>query len=317
MKYRLLSLLLMTGTLLLSVGCSTVTKPNNNVLAQSQPNISETVQQTDRVLKRKVAIARFTDETRHSNLFAINPNGDRIGKQATDILAARLNQTGKFILLERSDLDKINSEKSLNNLQSDTIGADYLIIGSISEFGRSAESEVGVFSRNKIQKAKAKVNVRLVEVATGRVVYSEEGSGESTAEANTVFGVGSRAAYDSSLDDKAISAAISQLINNLINNLLDTPWRAYLVGQQEGLYIMTGGKSQGIQEGDIFRVMKAGKKVKNPQTGLMIELPGKEVASIRVDLLVGEGDNEVALCSLAQGQIEGDLAQYYVDSADK
>lgn len=317
MKGRLLYSLILSGALVISSGCSTVTKPKNNVLAQPHPDIAATVQQTGRVLKRKVAIARFTDETRHSNLFAINQNGDRIGKQAMDILSARLNQTGKFILIERSDIDKINSEKALANLNTEAIGADYLIIGSVSEFGRSAESEVGIFSRNKIQKAKAKVNVRLVEVATGRIIYSEEGSGEATAEANTVFGVGARAAYDSSLDDKAISAAISQLINNLINNLMDKPWRAYLVGQQEGMYIMTGGKSQGVREGDIFRVVKAGKKVKNPQTGLMIELPGKEVASLRVDMLVGEGDNEVALCSLTQGQIDSDLTQYYVESSDK
>src|SRR5690606_7797901 len=107
--------------------------------------------------------------------------------------------------------------------------------------------------------ARAKVNVRLVDVRTGQIVYSEEGSGEALSEANTVFGVGERAGYDSSLDDKALSAAISKLVSNVVENLMDKPWQAYLIGEQDGLYIMTGGKTQGVKVGDTFSVMQRGK----------------------------------------------------------
>ena len=233
-------------------GCSSVTKPTSNTIPDAGTNkerVSPVLAQNEKILKRKVAIARFTDETRHGNAFALNQNNDRVGKQASDILSTRLSDTGKFLMLERADLDKIRSEQALTGAQQQQIGADYLIVGSISEFGRSAESEVGIFSRNKIQVARAKVNVRLIDVKTGQIIYSQEGSGEAMAEANTVFGVGQKAAYDASLDDKAISAAISQLISNLVNNLLDQPWRAYVVGEEDGFYILTGGQSQGIVGG--------------------------------------------------------------------
>lgn len=294
------------AVVLLAAGCSTVTQPVATTPASTQPQISPTLQQADfKGLKRKVAIARFSNETTAGASFLLDTKNDRIGKQATDILSARLAETQKFILLERADLDKLNNEAALASLSKVSVGADYLIIGSVSEYGREAVSETGVFSRNKKQKAHAKVNVRLVDVSTGQIVYSEEGSGEALSEANTVFGVGEQAGYDSSLDDKALSAAISKLVSNVVENLMDKPWQAYLIGEQSGLYIMTGGKSQGVKVGDQFAVLQKGKVVRNPQTGLNIELPGTSLGTLNVVSQAGQGDNEISLGQLASGSLQG------------
>ena len=125
-------------------------------------------------LKRKVAIARFTNETKHGNSFLLDNNNDKIGKQAMDILSARLTQTGQFLMFERADLGKIVKEQKLANVSSKAIGADYLIIGSVSEFGRTSTSDVGIFSRNIKQEANATVNVRLVDVTTGQIIFSQD-----------------------------------------------------------------------------------------------------------------------------------------------
>ncbi|CBL46270.1 Curli production assembly/transport component CsgG [gamma proteobacterium HdN1] len=287
-------------------GCATVTKPTVNTMPVTQPQVSPTLQQADfKGLKRKVAIARFSNETTAGASFLLDGKGDRVGKQASDILAARLAETGKFILLERADLDKIKDEAAIANLKQSQVGADYLIIGSVSEYGREAVSETGVFSRNKKQQARARVNVRLVEVSTGQIIYSEEGSGEALSEANTVFGVGERAGYDTSLDDKALSAAISKLVSNVVENLMDKPWQAYLVGEQGGLYIMTGGKAQGVKVGDQFAAMQRGKVMRNPQTGLNLELPGTKIGTLKVVSQAGQGDNEISLCQLTSGSLRG------------
>lgn len=291
---------------LLAAGCSTVTQQATNTLPVTQPQISPTLQQPEfKGLKRKVAIARFSNETSAGASFLLDANNDRIGKQASDILSARLVETNKFILLERADLDKIQNEAALANLSKVNVGADYLIIGSVSEYGREAVSETGIFSRNKKQLARAKVNVRLVDVRNGRVLFSEEGSGEALSEANKVFGVGESAGYDTSLDDKAISSAISKLVSNLVENLMDSPWQAYLIGQQDGFFIMTGGKSQGVKPGDQFTVLRKGKVVRNPQTGLDLELPGTPVAKLQVASQAGQGDNEISLCQTVEGSLQG------------
>jgi curli biogenesis system outer membrane secretion channel CsgG len=54
-------------------------------------------------LKRKIAISRFTNETQSGNSFLVSESGNRIGKQAADILSARLTDTGYFLMFERID----------------------------------------------------------------------------------------------------------------------------------------------------------------------------------------------------------------------
>ncbi|KRS21637.1 curli production assembly protein CsgG [Alishewanella sp. WH16-1] len=299
--------------------CTSATREVVNKPVTSQPAVSATLTQPqEKSLKRVVAIARFSDETKRGNAFLVDNNADRLGKQASDILAARLTETQKFIMLERADLDKVLREQSFSGAEVKSIGSDYLIVGSVSEFGRSTNSEVGVFSRNKIQTATATVNVRLINTRTGQVVYSEEATGEARVEANTVLGVGERAAYDTAINDRALSAAISKLVSNITENLLDAPWQAYLVSKQGNNFLMTGGKSQGIQLNDTFAVATQGEQVRNPQTGLFIILPGNDVAVLRVVGFVGEGDNELSVCQLVSGSLDGtDLQQLVVKEQGK
>jgi len=307
--------------LFLCLSCATVKKPEIETLPEKKPQISKTLTQEapQRYLKRKIAIARFTNETKYGQSFFLDKDQDWIGKQAMDILSARLGATEKFILLERVDIEKINKELKLGNLSSLKIPADYLIIGSVSEFGRKTTGDVGIFSRTKRQTAYAKVNIRLIDVYTSQIIYSEEGEGEAFSEAGEVFGVGGRAGYDSTLNDKAISAAISKLVSNIVGNLLEKPWRSYILSYQDGMYIIAGGKSQGIREGDMFGVYQRGKRVLNPQTNMMIELPSKLTGTIKVNSSIGTDPlNEVSTCSVLSGDLpRGNFEEVFVQQSDK
>jgi curli production assembly/transport component CsgG len=168
-------------------------------------------------------------------------------------------------------------------------------------------SDVGIFSRVKRQEANAKVHIRIIDVSTGEIIYSEEGKGTAYSEAGAIFGVGTKAGYDSSLNDKVLDAAITDLASNVIENMLDKPWRSYILGYEEGNLIISGGKSQNIKIGAEFDVIKEGKKIKNPQTNMMITLPGKKIARVKVVMSVGDtAESEVSICSI----VEGDLSAY-------
>ena len=236
-----------------------------------------------------------------------------------DILSARLAASEKFIMLEREDIDLINNELGMNNLSSLNIAADYLILGSISEFGRNTTGEVGVFSRTKKQTAFAKVNIRLVDVSTGQVIYSEEGAGEAFSEVGTVLGGGTRAGYDSSLNDKVISAAISKLVNNVIENLTEKPWRSYILNIEDEKIIIAGGKTQGINVGDKFNIFKKGSTVTNPQTGLKIELPGELIGVVKITNTLGNNINdEICFAESLKSKITiVDFKNYYVEEISK
>lgn len=267
-------------------------------------------------LKKKVAIARFTDETRASNSFLLDDNNNRIGKQASDILSSRLTSTGKFLMFERQDKNYVDAEAVLKGLKNSGVSVDYLIVGSVSEFGRSVESDTGIFQRSKTQKAYSKVNVRLIDTSTGQIVLSVEGAGEATASTKKTFGSGSSAGYDQSLTDKALSASISQVITNLTQKMTAQPWRSYVLSVEDGSYLIAGGEAQGLHEGLNLDVFTKGKEVKNPQTGAVIELPGKKIASLVVDSTYGDDEwTQVSFTSLTSGKLSAaDLSKYYVTS---
>ncbi len=284
------------------VSCKTTTTAVTQVQSPT-PVIQDTeqvIQSNPSTLKRKVAIARFSNETLYGKGVFYSAENDPLSNKATDILSAKLAQSQKFLLLESA-----NSE--LGNYGFDPqelIGVDYIILGSISEFGRKDETDSKVFSRTREQTALATVNVRLVDVKTGKVVYGEEGSGSSKAANKTSLGLGSTASYDSAINDQAIAAAISQLIDNIINKLTDAPWKSYVLSQESAeSLIIAGGASQGIKTGDEFRVEENGKRVKNPQTGGMIALPGRTVARIQVVTVVpGKSpEDEVSICQIIEG----------------
>lgn len=312
---KIITFLLITGTAIALNACATVPQDKVQPIEQ-KPVISKTLEKREpsapKGLKRKVAIARFSNETKYGQSFFLDKNNDRIGKQAVDILSAKLITTEKFIVLERADLDKIQRELSIGNAPQLRNMADYLIVGSVTAFGRKDQSEVGIFSRVKKQTAYAKVHIRLIDVYTGEVLYSEEGEGEAFSEAGTIFGIGGKAGYDSVINDKALDAAITNLSSNIIENLLDKPWRAYILGFEEGFFIISGGKSQNIKPGTVFDVILEGKKIKNPQTNMIITLTGKKVGELKVRQCVGDRvQNEVSLCTLVLGDM-----QTYIDSKD-
>lgn len=311
MKY----LTILSATIMVALtfsSCATVqeTQVHQTPAAVKTESPALAVQERTKSLKRKVAIARFSNETRHGQSFFIDKNDNRIGKQAMDILSAKLFATGKFLMLERADMAQLQKELNMEGEgKKISTTADYLILGSITEFGRKDVSEVGVFSRVKKQETFAKVHIRLVDVQTGQIIYSEEGRGTAFSEAGTVLGVGGKAGYDSSLNDKVIEAAIADLISNIIENMLDKPWRAYILAEEAGNLVISGGKSQNIHIGDRFAVLERGKKINNPQTNMMIEMPGKQVATVTVVSTLGDTpENEISLCKISSGDISRHIA---------
>ena len=252
--------------------------------------------------------------TKQAQSIFYNQESDQLGKQAADILATKLVASEKFILIERQDYDKIVSELEMTNTVSQTIGADFLIIGSITELGRKTIGNQKVFSNSIKQVVEAGVSMRLVDVSTGLIIYSGEGKGNAEVQDKRVMGLGETSDFDATLTDKAIGAAINQLVENIINSCMDKPWNAYILADEQGSLIISGGSSQGISVGDIYSILSPGKKVKNPQTGMMLELPGKIVGKINIDMTLGSTpQDEVSIATITEGSIDmNDLSKYRI-----
>lgn len=280
-----------------------------------EPVKMEETKSTGKILKRKVAIGRFTNETQYAKGIFYDKENDPMGKQALDILSSKLAASGKFLLLERSDLASLLEEAKKNDTGLATIGADYMIIGSITEFGRKNTGKNGVFSSTKTQTVEAAVAIRLVDVSTGLIIYSDEGKGMAEITTKTTMGVGGNASYDATLSDKAISEAIGQLVENIINKCTNKPWRSSFLSYDSDAQLISGGASQGINIGDTFAVKMKGKKVKNPQTGAMIELPGKQIGSVTVVSTEGDTpETEYSIVNYSGNEIDAsNLSNYIIE----
>jgi curli biogenesis system outer membrane secretion channel CsgG len=260
-------------------------------------------QPTQPVLKRKIAIGRFSNSTNYGRALLMDGQKDPLAEQASDMLMTRLVDSGQFIVLERDDLDALKAEDQITGDSPSLVGADALIVGSVTQFGRQTEGETGFLSSTKKQTARATVEIRLVDPRTGVAFFSTAGSGTAVVEAGEVAGFGSRAAYDSTLTDKAIGAAVSDLTTNVIQKLQERPWTTDILDVTGGQVQISGGAGQGLKIGDEFVVETKGKTVISRQSGLPITLPGNQVGRIKVVSFFGAGDAEGATAQVVSGTI--------------
>jgi len=298
----------LAGVALLSAGCATTSPPQQVVSAPvSSAQQAEAQRQaavpTAKTLKRKVAIGRFTNETRYGKTFQVDANNDPLGKQASDMLSSRLVASQKFLVFERPDIDKVIAEQSITH-ETGLVGVDALVIGSVTEFGRSTTGKSGFLSGTKVQTAHAKVEIRLVDVRTGYIFFTASGAGDASTESGEIAGFGSKADYDATLNDRAIGAAISDVQNSLIAKLEERPWRTDILKVDGHQLYISGGARQGIQVGDTLNVLRAGEKVKSGQSGFDITLPARAVGQIRVVSRFGDNEtNEGAVADIVSGDI--------------
>jgi len=293
------------------IGCVTPESPGKVLESKGTPETTRVAQETataapsdQRTYKRTVAIGRFSNETMYGRGIFVDSDLDPLGKQASDILATELIRSGEFIVFERPDVEKIEREQNRTGSGS-LVGVNTLILGSVTEFGRSSDGQKGFLSSTKTQEARARVNLRLIDVSTGRAFFTADGVGTARKESGEVAGFGGFSAYDRTLNDRAISAAIVDLMDEVINELDSRPWRTFILDIDGTNVFLAGGQTQGLSSGDELLVFRKGKTIKSPQTGLPIELPGTNIAKLRVLSTFGETEvDEGSVAEVVSGSLE-------------
>lgn len=293
----------------LVAGCATVEEPPS----ASSGGISRVVQEAAQeqaakpaapTLKRKIALGRFTNVTRYGKSLLLPGEPDPIANQAADILQSRLAETGRFVVLDRPSLELAASTGAIELSSAPIVGVDAIVVGSVTQFGRKEEGQVGFLSSTKKQTAQAVVEARLVDAKSGLVFFTATGSGEASAEAGAVAGFGSRAAYDSTLNDKALSAAIADLMTGLVNRLEARRWSTDVLDVRPDSVLISGGPAQGLRIGDRFTVERRGQQAVSQSTGAAITLPGEPIAQIEVLAFFGDDDYaQGALTRVVAGEV--------------
>lgn len=188
-----------------------------------EPGWKSTRQSLPLAQRKKIAVLDFEDQTDYGH--------GRIGRSAASVMTTYLDRSGQFALYEREKLDLIIAEQQGTGGKIDPnvaanvgkkAGLDFVVIGVVSGFGyHTVRHQALIFGSSTSQQAEATVDVRLVDVATGRVIASESGRGTAEDSSARVLGVGATSGYDETLPTNALRAAISKFVDKLIDQSLD------------------------------------------------------------------------------------------------
>jgi len=215
------ALLAVTATAFALAGCAT---ESSSVVATAKV---ESAYMPYNGPRSPIAIGKFNN--RSDYMRGIFSDGvDRLGGQAKTILITHLQQTNRFVVLDRDNMSEAQREATIKNQKQSLKGADYLITGDVTEFGRKEVGDqqlFGILGRGKSQVAYAKVSLNIVNIADSQVVYSTQGAGEYALSSREIIGFGGTSGYDSTLNGKVIDLAMREAVNNLVRAIDNGEWR--------------------------------------------------------------------------------------------
>lgn len=156
---------------------------------------------------------------------------DRLGGQAKTILITHLQQANRFLVMDRDNMKEIEFESNLTGKAQKLKGADFVITGDVTEFGRKETGDqqlFGILGRGKTQVAYSKVSLNVVNAQTSEVIFSVQGAGEYALSNREIIGFGGTASYDSTLNGKVLDLAIREAVNRLAEGIDKGNWKPKL-----------------------------------------------------------------------------------------
>jgi curli biogenesis system outer membrane secretion channel CsgG len=177
--------------------------------------------------KNPISVGKF--DNRSTFLRGLFSDGvDRLGSQAKTILVTHLQQSNRFVVLDRENMTEIQQEAKLRNKDQALKGAQFVLTGDVTEFGRKETGDqqlFGILGRGKTQVAYSKVSINVVNVLTSEVIFSVQGAGEYALSNREIIGFGGTASYDSTLNGKVLDLAIREAVNRLVEGIELGAWK--------------------------------------------------------------------------------------------
>ena len=177
--------------------------------------------------KSSLVVGKFDNRT--TFLRGLFSDGvDRLGAQSKTILISHLQQSNRFTVLDRSNMDEIKEEARLRGETQSLKGAQFVVTGDVTEFGRKETGDqqlFGILGRGKKQIAYSKVTLNVVNALSSEVIYSVQGAGEYALSNREIIGFGGTSGYDSTLNGKGLDLAVREAVNRLVEGMEKGAWK--------------------------------------------------------------------------------------------
>lgn len=264
--------------------------------------------------KMRVAVVSFSgaafkedvkkDRDSRTTTIALPPPADfAIG--LTEMLTTELVKTGRFVVVERASIKEVTGEQDFGASgrvnketaapQGKIIGAQTLITGDITEFTYNQTSMGGKLKILKTVQAKSErvtamvaLDIRLVDAATGEVIFSKRSEGRASmsgASAELTRGDSefSISKYQNTPLGRASREAIAGAVASIVSELKEVPWAGRIVEVREGLIYVNAGAEQGIRPGMEFDIYNQQPALVDPETGKKLGTPDRKIGSVKVN----------------------------------
>ena len=177
--------------------------------------------------KSSLVVGKFDNRT--TFLRGLFSDGvDRLGAQSKTILISHLQQSNRFTVLDRSNMDEIKEEARLRGETQSLKGAQFVVTGDVTDFGRKETGDqqlFGILGRGKKQIAYSKVTLNAVNALSSEVIYSVQGAGEYALSNREIIGFGGTSGYDSTLNGKVLDLAVREAVNRLVEGMEKGAWK--------------------------------------------------------------------------------------------
>ena len=163
--------------------------------------------------------------------------------------------------------------------------------------------------KKKVQTAECVVDIRVVDVETGQILYADSGKGEFVDEKTEFMGMGQKGSYNEVIGQSALRSAISTFINNVITQISYLEWSGKIAKVDGRLVYINAGRRTGLKVGDVLTVMEKGEVIIDPDTGVALgEAPGGKKGELQVADFFGD-DGGVCVVKDGYGFQVGDTVK--------
>ncbi len=234
------------------------------------------------------------------------PPPPEFARTLTEILTTALINSGRFVVLERQQLQAIVAEQDLSSagrVNKETgaatghiIGAQVMITGDITGYTYTQQS-VGGGALNVIRnlkvgasrvRASVVVDLRLIDAATGEVLASAKGDGSASSTgvaADLIKGdqqITASGSWSTPLG-QASRGAITKVVEQLVADVPEPRWSAKVVEVRDGVVFLNAGADGDVSAGQVLEVYEIQPPLIDPDTGKNLGAPDKLLGEIQIE----------------------------------
>lgn len=224
-----------------------------------------------------------------------------VGGGLAAMLTTALDQSGRFVIVERANLDRVMFEQQLKAKSAvnpetgpqlgQVTGAQFVVIGSVTEFGAQDKGSGlslgfgglgklgGLLGATQTEGAVA-MDLRIVDTTTSAVVQTLKVR-ESISSTSINVGANYRGmtlggdTFASTPLGEATRNAIEKAVVEIVAISARQPWYALVVDFDGRDIAINAGTSAGVKAGDRFNVERIAGKLTDPATGEVLSMRRK------------------------------------------